>query len=154
MDTEREQISIPNDRTNLKIEPIDKSHSEALRIVEPTHQTPAKFSYDCFKHEAPEITGKDFSSQADSRDSKVIPKSTSAAIESPIEIGRNFLSKGNAKPEPTVHTMESSEEKSIVANETNDSTPNQPSIRPVKIALKLVSILLYCLIILLLSQEK
>lgn len=138
----------------LKNIPIDKPQVEAPRVVELVHMPPAKLPYYRFTHEAPEITGRDSSAQTEPGDSIVSPKSTPDVNENPVADALKSIPAVSAKSAPAARVMATPVKKAIVPHETKDLTFNRQSIRPFKIALKMVSILLYCLVIILLYKEK
>jgi hypothetical protein len=152
--SQKKQTALSNVLPEVINEPIDKPQIAAHRVGEPGHMRSAKLLYYRFKHEVPEITGRDFSEQAAPGDSSVSPKSTPDVNENPVAVALNSSPAVSAKPSLTDRGMASPVKKPIVSHETKDLSINPQSIGPAKIALKMVSILLYGLVLLLLYREK
>jgi uncharacterized protein YraI len=146
------QFSSRNELQGAENESIALSQLEIPLAVNPVHMPPAQPPYSGIMQDAPETNGKDSSGLIEQGDS------TDYQNNIPGEKKKH----GGVAPEivPTVsgqlvsdsHAMASSARRSAVSHKTKGLIFKRRSIGPVEIALKLLSIVLYCLVVLLLYK--
>ncbi len=150
----KEQSSAWNELPDTKNELIARSLLETLMNDQPIPLPPVRVPYFRFKGETPVITGKGFSKLVEQGDSTTIQKRTPDEKKNHGEVVHKTVPTFSEQPvsdldpdakAPSVIKLSASHEIKGLAFERR-------SIGPLKIALKLVSIVLYCLVILLLYK--
>jgi len=145
--------SARNELQDTQNESITLSQLKIIMPVEPASMPAAQPPYSDFKQDAPEISGIDSSELIEQQED-------SATFEKDIPDAKNKHGGAAQETVPTVseqpmsdpHAIKSSAIRSSVSHETKELTFKRRSIGPVAIALKLLSIVLYCFIALLLFK--
>ena len=148
-----EQVSVRNKLRDAKNESNALSQVEIPMAGEPVHVPPAQPPYSGFKQDALGISGKYSSGVIEQRDSSTYQKSLpgekkkhgGALQGTPPAVSEQSLSDVGAVASSVIISAVSHERKGLINK--------RESMRPVSIALKLLSIVLSCLVILLLYKK-
>ncbi len=153
MDGLNEQVSVRNKLRDAKNESNALSKVEIPMAGEPVHVPPAQPPYSGFKQDALGISGKYSSGVIEQGDSSTYQKSLpgekkkhgGALQGTPLAVSEQSVSDARA--------VASSVIRSAVSHERKELINKRESMGPVAIALKLLSIVLSCLVILLLYKK-
>jgi hypothetical protein len=122
---------------------------------QPIPLPPVRAPYLIFKEKTPVITGKGSLKLVKQGDSTTIQKRTPYDIKDPGEVSQKNVPTESNQPVPDLDPDAKAPLilKSSFTHETKGLAFDRRSIRPLAIALKLVSIVLYCIVVLLLYKE-
>jgi uncharacterized protein YraI len=146
------QSSAQKELQDTKNESNVPSQLEILMAVEPVHMPPVQPPYSGFKQDAAEISRKYSSELIEQGESTTYQKRIPGEKKKHDGAAQGTVPTVSEQPVPEAHGMASSVIRSAVSHETKGLIFKRRSIGPVEIALKLLSILLYCLIVLLLYK--
>jgi uncharacterized protein YraI len=146
------QSSLWNELQDTKNESIALSQLETPKVVKPIHMPPVQPPYSRFKQDAPEIIGKGSSELIEQGDSTTFQKSIPNAKKKHGGAAQETVPTVSEQPMSDPHVIASSVIRLSASHDTKGLTFKRRSTRTVAIALKLVSIVLYCLVVLLLYK--
>ena len=144
--------SARNELQDTQNEPIALSQLKIFMPVEPASMPAAQPPNSGFKQDAPEISGIDSSELIEQEDSATFEKRIPDAKNKHGGAAQETVSTVSEQPMSAPHAIKSSAIRSSVSHETKELTFKQRTIGPVAIALKLLSIVLYCFVALLLFK--
>lgn len=157
----KEQSSLQNPRRDAQRgpvdisekKPVDRSLPEHSPVAEPDHRPPVRSASTKFKRDAVEISAKRASKLIEQAVSAPFPKRIPNYKKKPEKSARETVPAVSEQPLPDSHARSSSATSLPVPHETKGTQTGQRSIGVVAIALKLVSIVLYGLVVLLLYKK-
>ncbi len=148
-----EQVSVRNKLRDAKNESNALSQVEIPMAGEPVHMPPAQPPYSGFKQDALGISGKYSSGVIEQGDSTTYQKSLPGEKKQHAGAVQGTPSAVNALSVSDARAVASSVKRSAVFHETKGLINKREFMGPVTIALKLLSIVLSCLVILLLYKK-
>ena len=135
-----------------KIEIESGEQTQAIHPAEAVYIPPAQPAYSAFKQDARQIDGKDPAALIAQEDSTTNQERISGEKDKRGGAARESLPMVGEQPASDAPAMTSAEIRLAVSHETKGLILNKKSPGPVKIALKLLSIVLYGLLVLLLYK--
>jgi hypothetical protein len=147
------QSSARNELRETKNESNALPQLKPLINVEPVHLLPVPLPYASLKQRVPEISAKDSSERSEKKAPTVNPKSIPGEKKKLAGAAQADEPTVNEQPMSDPPVMASSAVNPSGSQEKKDTTFKRRSKGPVEIALKLVSIVLYSLVVLLLYKK-
>ena len=138
-------------RPQPKKEPAGGPRFEAPPDVESAGVLSANLRYYRFRHEAPEKTGGGNFAQTEPQNTRLTMK-TAAETGPSVETAGNFLPTISVRAAPAPRVMGSAKNKSIQFAESSMPAIRQTAPKPFAMSLKMISVLLYGIVILLLYK--
>jgi uncharacterized protein YraI len=137
----------------VKMEIESEEQKQGTPPVVPVSIPPAQSSYVVVKPDAPQISGKDHSELTGQKDSTTHQKSIPGEKDKHGGAAQGVPPTVGDQPEPDDHVIASALTKLTVSHEINGLIVKKRSLKPVTVALKLLSIVLYGLVVLLLYKR-
>jgi len=146
------QLSARNEPQGPENESIALLQLEFPLAVEPVHMPPAELSPAGLMQDAPETSGKDSAKLIEPEDSTNYKKNIPDDKQEPGKVAPENVPTVSETLVSDFPALASTLRTPAVSHETKGPTFKRRTIGPVELALKLLSIVLYCLVVMMLYQ--